>query len=353
MKITLAQNLRKLRRDQNLTQEELAGFLGISYQAISKWERDEGYPDITMLPVLANYFGITVDALIGNDITSREEQIRFYTDEYDRLNRNGKMDEAVELAIKAYHEYPYDWGIIDIYMRSLTRGYSEMPGEKMPELRSLCKMVVDKCPDAKIQMFAIYSMLFAEDDDHVEEWFARVPGTYDFTEGERREDRYLERGQMDKFRHQRQENMMQLFQYLHEKLRPVNSTPEETLLVYQHRIALLDALFIGENALLIRHLYAFDHLHLAASLFVLGRKDEGYAALSKAVDSLEEWIPIVGQKQYYSGIFDTMVPPARWNTSLSAFIRLLDGEHRHPGFSSVIEEEKYKTLVERIRIYIA
>jgi len=80
MRITLAQNLRKLRRDRDLTQEELAGFLGISYQAISKWERDEGYPDITMLPVLANYFGITVDALIGNDITSREEQIRFYTE---------------------------------------------------------------------------------------------------------------------------------------------------------------------------------------------------------------------------------------------------------------------------------
>jgi len=40
MKITLAQNLRKLRRDRDLTQEELAGFLGISYQAISKWERE-------------------------------------------------------------------------------------------------------------------------------------------------------------------------------------------------------------------------------------------------------------------------------------------------------------------------
>ena len=227
-----------------------------------------------------------------------------------------------------------------------------MPGEKMPELRSLCKMVVDKCPNAKIQMFAVYSMLFAEDDDHVEEWFARVPGTYDFTEGERREDRYLERGQMEKFRHQRQENMMQLFQYLHEKLRPVNSTPEETLLAYQHRIALLDALFIGENALLIRHLYAFDHLYLAASLFAVGRKDEGYAALSKAVDSLEEWMTVVGQKQHYSGIFDTMVPPAGRNSSLSAFIRLLDGEHRHPGFSSVIEEKQYKTLVERIHKYI-
>jgi len=353
MKITLSQNLRKLRHDRDLTQEELAGFLGISYQAVSKWERDEGYPDITMLPILANYFGVTVDTLIGNDIASREEQIQFYTDEYYSLNRNGKMDDAVELATKAYHEYPYDWGIIDIYMRSLTRGYSEMPREKMPELRTLCKMVVDKCPDAEIQMFAIYSMLFAEDDDNVEEWFARVPGTYDFTEGERREDRYLERGQTDKFRHQRQENRMQLFQYLHDKLGPVNATPEEACLAYQHRIALLDALFIGENALQVQHYYAFNYLHLSGSLFELGRKDEGYVALCKAVDSLETWMTVVGEDQHYSGIFDTLVRSARTNFNISTYLRLLDGEHKHPGFSSVCEEEKYKTLVERLQKYIA
>lgn len=40
MKITLAENLRKLRRDRNLTQEDIADFLGVSFQAVSKWERD-------------------------------------------------------------------------------------------------------------------------------------------------------------------------------------------------------------------------------------------------------------------------------------------------------------------------
>ena len=52
------------RRKKNLTQEELASSLGVSPQAISNWERGR-YPDITLLPRIANYFGITVDELSG------------------------------------------------------------------------------------------------------------------------------------------------------------------------------------------------------------------------------------------------------------------------------------------------
>lgn len=67
MELTIGKKLKNLRRERELTQEELAAHLGISFQAVRKWERDEGYPDITMLPVLAKYFGVTADALLGMD----------------------------------------------------------------------------------------------------------------------------------------------------------------------------------------------------------------------------------------------------------------------------------------------
>ena len=74
MELTIGRNLKNLRKARNLTQEELAEHLGISFQAISKWERGEGYPDITMLPALARYFGVTVDELIGmNEIEAARE----------------------------------------------------------------------------------------------------------------------------------------------------------------------------------------------------------------------------------------------------------------------------------------
>ncbi len=59
MELMIGEKLKKLRRHRDLTQEEVATHLGISYQAISKWERGDGYPDITMLPALANYFAVS------------------------------------------------------------------------------------------------------------------------------------------------------------------------------------------------------------------------------------------------------------------------------------------------------
>ena len=63
----LAENLRSLRLGKGMTQEELAEALHVTSQSVSKWERGETYPDITLLPGLANLFGTSLDALVGMD----------------------------------------------------------------------------------------------------------------------------------------------------------------------------------------------------------------------------------------------------------------------------------------------
>ena len=67
MKNYFSENLKKLRHTADITQEKLAEFIGVTPQTISKWERAETYPDIETLPVIANYFGVTIDELLGND----------------------------------------------------------------------------------------------------------------------------------------------------------------------------------------------------------------------------------------------------------------------------------------------
>lgn len=63
----IAENIRTLRRGKGYTQEEVADLLGVSPQSVSKWERGDTYPDITLLPAIANMFKTSIDALVGMD----------------------------------------------------------------------------------------------------------------------------------------------------------------------------------------------------------------------------------------------------------------------------------------------
>lgn len=72
----LAENLKKYRISKNLTQEDIAQYLRITPQSVSKWERGESYPDITFLPALANILETSIDLLIGID-TIRSKETRY------------------------------------------------------------------------------------------------------------------------------------------------------------------------------------------------------------------------------------------------------------------------------------
>lgn len=61
----------KLRKERGITQETLAEVIGVSPQTISKWENQTTYPDVMLLPVLADFFGVTVDAFYGRDAAAR------------------------------------------------------------------------------------------------------------------------------------------------------------------------------------------------------------------------------------------------------------------------------------------
>ena len=75
MEITIGIKIKQLRKACNRTQESMAQALGVTSQAISRWENGTGYPDIEYIPSIANYFGVTIDVLFGYD-GDRTERIR-------------------------------------------------------------------------------------------------------------------------------------------------------------------------------------------------------------------------------------------------------------------------------------
>lgn len=74
--INIGKIISEKRKAKGITQEELANYLGISKPAVSKWESGQSYPDILFLPVLASYFNISVDELIGYEPMMSKEDIR-------------------------------------------------------------------------------------------------------------------------------------------------------------------------------------------------------------------------------------------------------------------------------------
>ena len=89
MTLLIGENIKRLRRERNLTQEEMAAHLGISFQSISKWERGDGYPDIAMLPTLANYFGVSVDELLGISVIEKNDKYNEINSLWNGNNKKG------------------------------------------------------------------------------------------------------------------------------------------------------------------------------------------------------------------------------------------------------------------------
>ena len=59
--ISIGNTIKTLRKAKGVTQEEVARELGVSYQAVSKYENEVAQPDISLIPLLAQYFGVTID----------------------------------------------------------------------------------------------------------------------------------------------------------------------------------------------------------------------------------------------------------------------------------------------------
>ncbi len=116
MSETMGQIIRRLRKERNLTQEELAEQLNITYQAVSRWENGTGMPDISQVVPLARVFGVSTDVLFGiydTDAVADKESI---LDEYDRI---GEPLEGYAFMMKVLEQYPGD---TDFLRQALCRG---------------------------------------------------------------------------------------------------------------------------------------------------------------------------------------------------------------------------------------
>ena len=118
MNIYFSENVKRMRIEKDLTQETLAEALGVSFQTISKWERGESYPDLSMLSVISSFFSVSVDVLRGNNKAHTEETIKKYVDMFDNMKLKDARSVLSEYG-KAVKEFPNEYPILVRYMELL------------------------------------------------------------------------------------------------------------------------------------------------------------------------------------------------------------------------------------------
>ena len=150
--IKIGKNIKKLREKKSITQEKLANYLGVTPQAISRWESETGYPDIELLPMIADYFDVTIDELLDRNMLQNKNEIKEGIKEIDRLHSLGETQKRKELIIELYNKYPYDFELMLYYIWILT--YDEQ-NEKYDDIEKLCTLILDECTNEQIRYSAI------------------------------------------------------------------------------------------------------------------------------------------------------------------------------------------------------
>ena len=169
--IKIGKKIRLLRKNNDVTQDKLAAYLGVTPQAVSRWESEICYPDIETLPQIADFFGVGMDELLCYDSIQKESRIKEYLAAAEALLDSEKLEECLALLREAYAEIPSSYEI----QLELAKTLSALSAEGKPnkndltEAVSLCNHILDYCTEDELRdetkktLCDIYSHQLAND----------------------------------------------------------------------------------------------------------------------------------------------------------------------------------------------
>lgn len=144
-------NIYTLRKEKNVTQSQLAESIGVSVQAVSKWENGQCAPDVSMFPVIAEYFGVSIDRIFGYHMNSYADEVQKIIKDADDSMDTFKEIEIVSEGLKKYPNSP-ELKVYLAFSLSMINRMSNDENERNEAVKKaikLCTEVVDTCGDRK------------------------------------------------------------------------------------------------------------------------------------------------------------------------------------------------------------
>ncbi|MBO5041530.1 MAG: helix-turn-helix transcriptional regulator [Clostridia bacterium] len=219
MKLNIGENIRRLRRAADMTQEQLADKLGVSYQSVSRWENGTTYPDMEFLPVLSSIFGVTVDELIGMEESKKKEQIYERYRVYGELCDGDQPEEVVSLLRELRRDCMTDpalSGYLWQLFSNVQYGSDAVMHhpDVLSELRITAKEILDGNYERWLKDSVVEHMSYIEDDEHVESFLDQYATERNLTKDMLLYNRYRGRDEWDKSDPLRQKR---LFSIIHDQ----------------------------------------------------------------------------------------------------------------------------------------
>jgi len=148
MTVKIGKKIRELRKARNLSQEVLAQFLGVSFQAVSKWENDTAMPDIMLIPAIASFFGVSTDDLFDYNKLEAERKVDAICKEAYHY-RETDPEKSETILREGLKQFPGN----DIILNNLL--YTMEATERSDEIITICKSLVECTHDDAVKYDAL------------------------------------------------------------------------------------------------------------------------------------------------------------------------------------------------------
>ena len=173
--IKLGEKIKSLRKQKNISQEVFANYLGVSFQAVSKWENGNTMPDVTMIPAIASFFGISTDELFDFNLFETEKQVEAICAESWKY-RNSDVAKSEEILRKGLQRFPGN----DVILNNLL--YTLDYQTRAEEVISICKSLITSTKDDSVKYDAcrILATCYKENGqvDLIEPTLEMIPEIY-------------------------------------------------------------------------------------------------------------------------------------------------------------------------------
>lgn len=160
--IALSANIKKYRLEKEMTQTQLASVFNVSEQAVSRWENGNTYPDIQLLPAIADYFGITIDELMGMENYKDEREADKIMEEVRENERKGLVSKNIKILQEAVVKYPKNYVLLNYLIHELNFEYSD-DEEKLRKNHAkaieMADRILNECTDQIIRNAANFEKI--------------------------------------------------------------------------------------------------------------------------------------------------------------------------------------------------